>query len=437
MMVGWNEISLGELATFRNGLNFKNDSHGSGCYIIGIPDFQNYFRPEYSNLGQINPAGVVKDQDYLEKGDILFVRSNGNKDLVGRSLFIDRNIKAVFSGFCIRARIESERALPLFIAYFTRTSVFRHLISGAAGGANIQNLNQGILSRVKINLPSLPTQRKIAAILSAYDDLIENNLKRIKLLEEKAQLTYEEWFVRMKFPGHESTPINEETGLPEGWEKVTLGDCCELIMGQSPKSEFYNETSDGLPFHQGVKDYGFRYPINRTWSTSGNRFAEENSILFSVRAPVGRLNVAIKKIILGRGLAGINHKSGWNSFLFYQLQKIFFKDNLMGGGSIFNSVTKKDMEGIELIHGSNQITSSFNSMALNIDESIKALTKQNQLLKEARDILLPRLMTGMIDVDSLDLSAFEQGDQEGMMMAAEPEANYSSKKKNDEEKGCN
>lgn len=253
-----------------------------------------------------------------------------------------------------------------------------------------------------MDFPEINTQRKIATILSAYDDLIENNLKRIQLLEEKAQLTYEEWFVRMKFPGYETTPIHEETGLPEGWEKKKLVECCQLTMGQSPKSEFYNDKGKGLPFHQGVKDYGFRFPINSSWSTQGNRVAEEKSILFSVRAPVGRLNVAIEKIILGRGLAAINHNKGWNSFLLYQLQKIFFEDNLMGGGAIFSSVTKKDVQGIKLIHATDKITKKFNDFATDIDDSIKNLTKQNHLLKEARDLLLPRLMTGMIDVDAIE-----------------------------------
>ena len=120
--------------------------------------------------------------------------------------------------------------------------------------------------------------------------------------------------------------------------------------------------------------------------------------MFSVRAPVGRLNVAIEKIVLGRGLAAINHKDGLNSLLLYQLQSIFFRDNLMGGGTIFNSVTKKDIEGIKLVQPSKDLAEQFNALAKNIDDLIKNLSLQNKLLKEARDILLPRLMTGMIEV---------------------------------------
>ena len=102
------QITFGEIASYRNGLNFGKDSHGKGCTIIGIPDFKDRFSPDYATLGEINPNGIASDDDYLQEGDILFVRSNGNMALVGRSLFIDRDVKALFSGFCIRARLTSK-----------------------------------------------------------------------------------------------------------------------------------------------------------------------------------------------------------------------------------------------------------------------------------------------------------------------------------------
>ncbi|WP_431064033.1 restriction endonuclease subunit S [Methylotuvimicrobium sp.] len=270
-------------------------------------------------------------------------------------------------------------------------------------GAAIKHLTGENLAKIEVLIPPLSIQQKIAAILSAYDDLIENNLKRIKLLEEMAQITYEEWFVRLKFPGHETTPVDPETSLPEGWKKTTLGNCCSLVMGQSPKSEFYNYEKNGLPFHQGVKDYGFRFPENTCWSTDGSRIAKAKDILFSVRAPVGRLNIAIEDIILGRGLSAIRHRNNSQSFLFYQLKQIFFQEDMLGGGAIFASVTKEDMLRIGLIKPDKRTESEFNQFGAAIDQNIENLHRQNQLLKEARDILLPRLMTGMIDVEQLDL----------------------------------
>ena len=115
----------------------------------------------------------------------------------------------------------------------------------------------------------------------------------------------------------------------------------------------------------------------------------------------------MEKLIIGRGLASINHKKSWNSFLLYQLQNIFYEDNLMGGGAIYNSVTKKDVETIKIINASEEINIKFNDLATNIDKQIKNLTKQNQRLKEARDILLPRLMSGMVAVEQMNFETLQ------------------------------
>ncbi|SFN61273.1 type I restriction enzyme, S subunit [Bizionia echini] len=338
------------------------------------------------------------------KGDIL-LSSVGNRS--GIAYLVREDYDFYFKdGNLIWMKDFSNELSSEYLEYYLRSELGQKTIESMMIGAAQKALTIDGVKRIKINLPPLKTQRKIASMLSAYDDLIENNLKRIKLLEEQAQLTYTEWFVRFKFPGYENTDFDEVSGLPVGWEKVKLVECANLVMGQSPKSEFYNNEEIGLPFHQGVKDYGFRFPINYSWSTQGNRIAEEDSILFSVRAPVGRLNIAIEKLIIGRGLASINHKKGWNSFLLYQLQNIFYEDNLMGGGAIYNSVTKKDVERIKIIHASEEINIKFNDLATIIDKQIKNLTIQNQHLKEARDILLPRLMSGMIDVASASSATY-------------------------------
>ena len=402
MMEDWKEYRFDEIALFPPKIKMKKGEFYPFIPMENLDGGYKYVKPQEEK--QLKGGGAK-----FEEGDTLFARitpclQNGKiaqaKSLGGKPAFGSTEY-FVFRG--IEGVSDSD-----FIYYLSKTLRFRgNAENSMVGASGRQRADAGFVRSLKVTIPPLPTQRKIATILSAYDDLIENNLKRIKLLEEKAQLTYEEWFVRLKFPGHETTPINEETGLPEGWEKVKLVDCCNLTMGQSPKSEFYNYQGEGLPFHQGVKDYGFRFPTNSSWSTAGNRIAEENSILFSVRAPVGRLNIAIEKLIIGRGLASINHKKGWNSFLLYQLQKIFFEDNLMGGGAIFSSVTKKDVEGIKIVQGTEELTNRFNDFASDIDNSIKTLTKQNQLLKEARDILLPRLMTGIIDVEKMNLEILQ------------------------------
>jgi type I restriction enzyme S subunit len=197
--MSWARVNLGDIAEFKNGLNFNKDQYGQGVKYISVADFQDYFSVKTENLAELK-EDFINPSYFLKEGDILFVRSNGNKELVGRNLFIDNALEPLtFSGFCIRARFINEDVLPKFYAYLFKSKFFRNTLSANAGGTNINNLNQGILSNLNIPKPPLPTQRKIASILSAYDDLIENNLKRIKLLEEKAQLHYKELMQEMSY----------------------------------------------------------------------------------------------------------------------------------------------------------------------------------------------------------------------------------------------
>ena len=249
-----------------------------------------------------------------------------------------------------------------------------------------------LLKDMEVELPPLPTQRRIAAILSAYDDLIENNTRRIKILEEMAQLLYREWFVHFRFPGHGRVKV--KNGVPEGWEVKRLGDVCYLVMGQSPESKFYNDAGEGLPFHQGVTDFGDRFPNDRTYCTVQNRVAEKGDILFSVRAPVGRINIANKRIVIGRGVSAIRSKAGNQAFLFQQLKDKFKEEDTMGGGTIFKSVTKADMLGIELLMPAEEHVNRFEEIAIPMFRELEALTIKNANLRRTRDLLLARLGAG-------------------------------------------
>ena len=261
-------------------------------------------------------------------------------------------------------------------------------------GATIKHLPGEKLAKVEIDLPDLPTQRRIAGILSAYDDLIENNLRRIRLLEDMAQSLYREWFVHFRFPGHEAVKmVDSPLGkIPEGWEVRKLQDVCRLTMGQSPRSEFYNETGEGQPFHQGVTDFGARFPTDRLFCTCEGRIAERGDILFSVRAPVGRMNIADKKIIIGRGLSAIRNNDGHQAFLWEQLRSRFTEDDMMGNGAIFAAVTKADMQGIEILCPPQALVARAEKHLIPGHSEIGNLTRQIENLRQTRDLLLPRLL---------------------------------------------
>ena len=293
-------------------------------------------------------------------------------------------------------RPDKSKVNPAYLTYTLLAPKQQYNLLSTANVATVAHVNLPTIRNLKLDIPNIETQHRIASILSRYDSLIENYQKQIKLLEEAAQRLYKEWFVDLHFPGHENTKIVD--GVPEGWEKKTLSDISSIIMGQSPKSEFYNTDGNGLPFHQGVGSYGYRFVVDNIYSTSFTRIAEPNSILFSVRAPVGRLNITKNKIVIGRGLAAINHKMGCQSYLYYLLKEKFFKDNIIGNGAIFASISKDELHNQVFVIPSDEMVKKYDAIANKIDKDIQYVDGQIRLLTEARDRLLPKLMSGEIAV---------------------------------------
>ncbi len=189
-------IKIQDIATLSNGINFGKSAYTSGIKLIGVSDFKDRMYPDYNSLQEVD-AKIVRENDFLHKGDIVFVRSNGNKELVGRCMIINQDIPVTFSGFCIRLRLNNTQLYnPTFFTYLFKSNGFRKAIAGTAVGANIQNLSQGRLGNYEFECPNIETQHRIAYTLSRYDSLIDNYQKQIKLLEEAAQRLYKEWFAQ-------------------------------------------------------------------------------------------------------------------------------------------------------------------------------------------------------------------------------------------------
>ena len=304
--------------------------------------------------------------------------------------------KYVVSQSQMKLTVDEMKADRQFLYYYFSSREVVGQILSYTSSSGVPHINLTVLRNFEVPLPPLDTQHRIAAILSAYDDLIENNRRRIHLLEEAARLLYREWFVHLRFPGHERVPVID--GVPEGWERVKLAEIADITMGQSPKSVHYNEDGNGLPFHQGVTNFGDRFPSHKTYCAVEARLAEPGDILFSVRAPVGRINITRDKIVIGRGLAAIQSKIRQQNFLFYALKSHFFKEDMIGGGAIFAAITKKDMHEVELQQPPESIVNTFMNFVQPIDEQIENLHRSISRLSEARDLLLPRLMNGEIQL---------------------------------------
>ena len=394
----WEKVKLGDIATCIQPGPFGSQLHNSDYSKEGTP----IIMPKDIVGGAIVHSGLLKvSEEHVKRlsrhqvyeGNLMVAR----KGDVRKCAYITANENGWMTGSdCLKVVLDESKCYPKFIYYQLRSEHIGRWLEKVSIGATMPSLNTGLLSGIEMVLPPIEIQKQIAGILSAYDDLIENNQKQIKLLEEAAQRLYKEWFVDLHIPGHENTKIVD--GVPEGWNEKTLSQVANVIRGQSPKSEFYNSEKKGLPFHQRVGSYGVRFVMDDIYSTSYTRIAEPNSILFSVRAPVGRLNITKNKVVIGRGLAAINQTDGCQSYLYYLLKNKFFKDNIVGNGSIFASVSKDELLNQKFLIPERNLMMQFEKIVSQMDKQIENLDSKNKKLIEARDRLLPELMSGEVEV---------------------------------------
>ena len=287
---------------------------------------------------------------------------------------------------CCNLIIDSNKADYNFIYYHLCNS-YLHLSSLANGGAQ-QNLNANQIREYPINLPSLPTQQKIAAVLSSLDDKIELNNRINQNLEQQAQVIFKSWFVDFE-------PFGGK--MPEGWRVGKLSEIADIIMGQSPDGKSYNEDGIGTVFYQGRAEFGTRFPTRRLFTTEPKRIAKKFDTLMSVRAPVGDLNIANEDCCIGRGLAAIHSKDRHQSFVHYTV--VFLRPQLdvfNGEGTVFGCINRDALNNMEVIIPSKTDLDKFEQIVSTFDIEIFNRSEENDRLKNIRDTLLPKLMNGEI-----------------------------------------
>ena len=235
-----------------------------------------------------------------------------------------------------------------------------------------------------------------------HNPSVRKNKRRNGNLEQQAQALFKAWFVDFE-PFKDGKFVDSELGMiPEGWEVGNLSDIANITMGQSPDGKSYNECGDGMIFYQGRAEFGYRFPYVRLYTTQPKKIAEPLSILLSVRAPVGDINIAYCKCCIGRGLAAIQCTNKCQSFLFYLIQSlkpIFNQYN--GEGTVFGSISKEALSNIRIVIPKIEVINRFESIAKNIDRLILQYFLQIKNLENLRDTLLPRLMSGELNVNTI------------------------------------
>lgn len=340
---------------------------------------------------------------FLRYGDIL-VNSTGTGTLGRVSIYLGNEPILVDSHITI-VRV-NEAVSSKFLAYYLHL-IEDIIITMGRGATNQQELNKTVLEKLKIKIPDLKTQEKIADILSTYDELIENNNRRIEILEKTAEEIYKEWFVRMRFPGHESTKFIK--GIPEGWEvRKFINKEVKLISSGINKFEGlkrYMATADveGISLKHG-EDITFTERPSRA-----NMQPKENTIWFAkMQYTIKHLyfrnhsQKLIENIILSTGFAGIefkniNHYYYYLSFIRYGI----FEDikDMYANGSTQVAINNQNIKRIRLLMPDKELLNAFNNIAELNFEMIEKYKEQNQKLIKQRDLLLPRLMNGTIEVN--------------------------------------
>lgn len=402
--------ALGDFLEVKHGFAFKSTFFGSsGDYIVLTPG--NFLeKGGFKDKGTDEKwySGPVPPEYVLRNGDVVVAMTEQGEGLLGSSAIIPREDLYLHNQRIGLLRFkDAELSDPRFFYYLFNCRWVRRQIRASATGAKIRHTAPGRIAEVSVWVPDPREQRQIADILSAYDDLIENNLRRIQILEEMARAIYREWFVHFRFPGHERVKLVDSPrgSIPEGWDVRPLGDVCYVTMGQSPASEFYNEAGEGLPFHQGVKDFGARFPTDRVFCSCEGRLAEASDILFSVRAPVGRMNIANKRIVIGRGLSAIRHREGRQAFLWELLRDRFREEDTIGNGAIFAAVTKGELTGLRVLCPAAPVLDLASEVLTPLHHLTDVLTRQVANLRATRDLLLPRLMSGQLTLPEAEGAA--------------------------------
>ena len=297
---------------------------------------------------------------------------------------------------CCNLVIDEEKAYYQYVYYFLKLQS-DNLNKLANGGAQ-QNLNSLIIKKYKIALPELAIQKRISSILSAYDNLIENNNRRIRLLEQMAENLYKEWFVRFRFPGHEKAEF--ENGLPKGWKYENLFDVADVSYGYAFKSDLFC-TDDSLNAVVRIRDIQDNYTDTYTSEECNSKYLiEENAILVGMD---GLFHMCLwngKKAYLNQRVVKINSKLDniCNYLLFMAIRpQIKFWEQVIAGTTVAH-LGDKHLKKVKVAIPNNELLSKANSTFQKIMVEKNQLFKQYTLLSRQRDLLLPRLMSGKLEV---------------------------------------
>lgn len=404
--MSWEKVKLGEISFCIQPGPFGSQLHNSDYAHEGTP----IIMPKDMVDGHIRHTGLIRvPEEHVARlqrhqvcaGNLMVAR----KGDVRKCVYITENENGWLTGSdCLKVALNENVCFPKYIYYQLRSPYIGRWLEQISIGATMPSINTGLLSGIEMYLPSLEIQRRIADILSAYDDLIENNRKQIKLLEEAAQRLYKEWFVDLRFPGHEHTKIVD--GVPEGWEKSTILNVSSVLRrGISPK---YNDQANLTVINQKcirqtVVTFDEARKQEKTFPEEMN-LRDSDTVICSTGAGtlgrVGQIFGNYPQTTFDSHVTLVRAKSGFGKqYLFHCLK--YCQSYLMGMGKGSTNqleLSRGTIQDLDVLIPPEEIGRMFESLAQSIHDKVSAANAEIDRLQSARDHLLPKLMSGVVKV---------------------------------------
>ena len=412
--------------SFKELLTDIVDNRGKTCPVeeSGMPLIATNCIKENTLYPVFEKVRYVSDNTYKtwfrghpKSGDMIFVC----KGSPGRVNWVPDPVSFCIAQDMVSIRADETKVYPKYLFALLRSKGTQQKILNMHVGTLIPHFKKGDFGNLYFDIPDeMDYQKKVG---DAYFDFclkIEANSQLNQTLEEMAQAIFKSWFVDfdpVKANMNGELPegmdaataslfpeklVESELGMvPEGWEASSMGEHFNITMGQSPKGETYNEDGEGIAFFQGRRDFGFRYPDVRVFTTDPKRYAKAGDTLISVRAPVGDKNMAAIDCCIGRGVGAIKHKSDSRSFTYAFVSHIEKKLGDSGSsGTVFSSINQKELKKVSFVAPPQELVEAFHNLVDPIDQKVEVLSKEIDSLSQLRDTLLPKLLSGEIELET-------------------------------------
>lgn len=410
--MSWREVQLGDGIHVKHGFAFKGEFFAeSGEYLVLTPG--NFLESGGFRVRDGKERFYHADfpEEYLLTGDDLIVAmTEQGEGLLGSAARIPAEGKFLHNQRLGLVQITVPDLLDKRFLYWVFNSAgVREQIRATATGAKVKHTAPERIKKVRLRVPDLEGQIAIARALDSYDDLIATNQRRIALLEDAARRLYREWFVHLRFPGHESVPVKD--GVPEGWQQGSAHDFISVLSGGTPKTGVEHFWGGDIPFFT-PKDSPTAYFVletEKTLTESGlascnSHLFTKNTTFITARGTVGKVALAQRPMAMNQSCYALVPKRDYNRlFLFAAIKNAVEHFKQVAVGGVFDAIVVDTFKVIPFVLPEAATTHAFGNAVRPLFQQIETLLLQNRQLARARDLLLPKLMSGQLDVSGIRL----------------------------------